>query len=85
MKASILISGSISGNFILSDKVYQFGATVNNLSFGQILIKFDSVKEAKMALKLAYKELKNESLVFLNEYSWTLSYDNSKAVLRKGF
>jgi hypothetical protein len=85
MKASILISGSTNGNFILSDKIYQFGATINNLSFGQILIKFESVKEAKIALKLAYKELKNESLVFFNQYSWTLSYDNSKAVIRKGF
>jgi transcription elongation factor GreA-like protein len=85
MKASILITGSISGNFILSDKIWQCGAKINNLSFGQILIQFESVKEAKMALKLAYKELKNESLVFLNQYSWTLSYDNSKAVIRKGF
>jgi hypothetical protein len=85
MKASILISGGINGNHTLSASLLTIGASQKYLSFGQILVKYDSVKEARTALKSAYQELKGETRCQFSQYTGKLHYDNSTAVLRKGF
>jgi hypothetical protein len=87
MKAQIHITGQIGGNFKLLSKLNN--GTKKEGMFNSFFLTFNSVKEAKEAMKEAYKDLKqndelkwNERLI--NNYS-ILTYDASKAVLTKHY
>lgn len=84
MKASIIISGQIHGNFTLKAHLQTIDTIkVVNLPFSSFKICFSTVKDAKKALKEAYRDLKGTC-------SWVsyspdfLDYDASVAKLVKG-
>ncbi len=86
MKASIIISGQIHGNFTLKAHLQTIDTIkVINLPFSSFRICFSTVKEAKQALKEAYMDLKDQcTSVSYNKWSATLDYDASSAKLVKG-
>jgi len=84
MKASIIISGQISGNFTLKAHLQTIDTIkVINLPFSSFRICFSSVKEAKQALKDAYKDLKG-TCSWVSYSDGFLDYDASYAKLVKG-
>ena len=84
MKTKIIITGQISGNRNLLNKI---GASnVKNLRFNNYSVSFDTKKEAIKALSEARQAIKNEDPEFyLNGCSYIrgsqLSYDASTARL----
>jgi hypothetical protein len=85
MKASIIISGQISGNFTLKAHLQTLDAVkVVNLPFSGFKIEFDRVSHAREALRSAYQDLKNDSgNVNYNKWASSLDYDASTAKLVK--
>ena len=90
MKAQIIIIGQIGGNFKLKSKISCNGnyTTIDKGMFNNYYINFDTVKEAKQALKKAWQSIKRED----DELNWTdglnkgctnLRYDASAAILNK--
>jgi hypothetical protein len=89
MKAKIQISGQIGGNFTLLNKLNTIDDYKKTM-FGGFLINYNTIGEAKKAMKAAYKELKQEckesncALPSISKCSEYLSYDASKAkILRE--
>jgi hypothetical protein len=88
MKAQVTISGQIGGNFKLKSKIACNGnyTSIENGMFNSFYINFDTVGEAKKALRKAWKQIKSEDDSLTNfdgmnkDYS-VLNYDASKAVL----
>lgn len=84
MKASIIISGQINGNFTLKAHCQTIDTVkVVNLPFSSFQICFLTVKEAKQALKEAYKDLKG-TCSWVSYSDGYLDYDASSAKLVKG-
>lgn len=90
MKAQITITGQIGGNFTLRNAIKYNGnyTDVTNGMFNSIYIDFDTIGEAKKAMRAAWKHIKNQD----DNTSWhdglskdltTLSYDASVARLNK--
>jgi len=80
MKTSITISGQISGNRNLLNKIQTIDSEVKNLSFNGFEIIFNTKKEAVKALSEARQSIKDEEPEYYNEgvsYSrgWMLTYD----------
>jgi hypothetical protein len=84
MKASIIISGQIHGNFTLKAHCQTIDTIkVVNLPFSAFKIQFAKVSHARQALKEAYKDLKDQcSSVSYSE--GFLDFDASSAKLVKG-
>lgn len=84
MKASIIISGQIHGNFTLKAHLQTIDSVkVVNIPFSGFKIQFDKVSHARQALKEAYKDLKGTC----SQVSYSdgfLDYDASSAKLVKG-
>jgi hypothetical protein len=90
MKAQITISGQINGNFKLKSAIACNGNYTNIISgmFNSFHINFDTVGEAKKALRKAWKQIKseNENIFWhdgLSKDCTNLSYDASQARLNK--
>ena len=90
MKAQITITGQIGGNFKLRSKISCNGdySSIENGMFNSFYINFDTIGEAKKALRKAWKSIKNED----DQTNWTdglnkdctnLRYDASRAILNK--
>jgi len=90
MKAQITITGQIGGNFTLRNAFASNGnyTKITNGMFNSIFIDFDTIGEAKQAMRAAWKEIKNID----DNTSWrdglskdlcTLTYDASTARLNK--
>lgn len=81
MKTVIKISGQISGNFTLKHAVQTVSCIDARARFYGFYLFFETKKEAKEALKNAYKELKSEEPDFdgIGLYNDLLSYDASRA------
>ena len=87
MKATVIISGQISGNFTLKHAVQTFDCEVEKY-FNGFMLHFNTMAEARKAMKQAYKELKEEEPDFYKDggiqlYNDVLSYDASTASLHK--
>lgn len=89
MKALIEISGQINGNFTLKNKIERCDGSIqtNKTMFNGFRIHFETVEQAKKALKKAYKdlvydepEMKNK-IAGISLYNETLMYDASKATI----
>lgn len=88
MKAQIHITGQPNGNSILLSKLNN--GTYKTGMFNSYFINFDSVGEAKQALRKAWIEIKseNDNLHWRNgiiNNCTQLVYDSSKAVLTKHY
>jgi len=60
MKAEIFITGGISGNRIIANKLS--GSTgIRNGRFNALIVEFDSIVEARKSLSTASKELREEA------------------------
>lgn len=87
MKARIFISGQISGNFKLLNNISSYEHEKG--MFNSFYCYFDSVKEAKKAIKEAYHSIKNEldpgnyGVIYKAKDNSSLSYDASSARVRK--
>ena len=84
MKASIIISGQIHGNFTLKAHCQTIDTIkVVNMPFSGFKIEFNKVSHARQALKEAYKDLKHQcsSVSYSDGF---LDYDASSARIRKG-
>jgi hypothetical protein len=87
MKVNIVITGQVSGNFTLLNKLNN--GTQKSGMFNSFILNFDKKSEAIKAIKAAYKSLCNEepenkgliSGIRKNEDSTILSYDASKAII----
>lgn len=84
MKVNIVITGQVSGNFTLLNKLNN--GTQKSGMFNSFILNFDKKSEAIKAIKAAYKSLCNEEpenkgLIRKNEDSTILSYDASKAII----
>ena len=78
MKTTIVITGGISGNFKIKNAITCFDITEG--SFNSFLCNFETMKEAKEALKDAFKYMKKNDLnVELSKDKKTLYYDASTA------
>jgi hypothetical protein len=88
MVCFIHVTGQISGNFTLARAIDCFNVKKGN--YNSFLMFFDSIKEAKKALKDAFYYLKSEELDFYKNggirkdknNNW-LHYDASKAEINK--
>ena len=92
MKAQITISGQINGNFKLKSKIACNGnyTSIEKGVFNSFHINFDTVGEAKKALRKAWKSIKseNDNLHWRNgiiNNCTQLVYNSSKAVLTKHY
>lgn len=90
MKAQITINGQINGNFYLKSAISCNGnyTSIEKGSFNSFHINFDTVKEAKNALRKAWKQIKSEAENIrnrdgLNQDCTNLNYDASTAQLNK--
>ena len=90
MKAQITISGQIYGNFTLRNAIASNGnyTKITNGMFNSIFIDFDTIGEAKQAMRAAWKSIKSNHDNLLNKEGLnrdasTLSYDASMATLNK--
>lgn len=89
MKAQILISGQISGNFKLRSACSTIDSEIHKEPFNNgFKIVFSTMREARKAMKAGYKWLKSEEPDFYKEggislYNNCLSYDASRAKLSK--
>ena len=91
MKAVITISGQPNGNFYLKSKIASNGnyTSIENGRFTSFYINFDTVGEAKKALKGAWKDIKSESESKRGRYEGlskdftNLHYDASEAKINK--
>lgn len=86
MKAQITISGQISGNFAIARALPCYSENVTRGMFNSFIIVFDTVGEAKKALRSCCKSLKENqwnTLVSISKSNDFLSYDASKAILTK--
>jgi hypothetical protein len=88
MKAQIHITGQISGNFTLLRKLNN-GTKVDGM-FNSFHLYFESVGEAKKAMRQAWKSIKSEddSLTWhdgLSKDCERLNYDASTAILSKQY
>ena len=82
MKAGIFISGGISGNFKIKNAITCFD--IEKGSFNSFFCNFETMKEAKKALKDAFKYMKNNDLdVELSSDKTTLYYDASTARIQR--
>lgn len=90
MKAQIHITGQTSGNSKLKSIIASNGnySEIKGGIFNSYFILFDTVGEAKKAMRKAFREIKNED----DSLNWhdgltkdgnTLTYDASKAVIFK--
>lgn len=83
MKAKIFIKGQISGNFTLLNNISSYHHEEG--MFNSFHCYFDSVKEAKKAIKDGYLSLKNDldpdnyGVVSKSKDNTSLSYDASTA------
>jgi len=87
MKAKITITGQIHGNFtLLRNLSYD---TKQNGMFNSFHLYYNSVADAKKAIREAYHSIKNEldpgnyQVISKNKDNTTLYYDASKAELYK--
>lgn len=87
MKAQITITGQIGGNFKLLNALSNY-TTKENGMFNSFHLHYDTIGEAKKAMRNAWKRIKNED----ENTTWhdgltmdmeTLSYDASIARLNK--
>jgi hypothetical protein len=87
MKAQIHITGQIGGNFRLLNALSNYTQKENGM-FNSFYVHYDTIGEAKKAMRAAWKEIKNID----DNTSWhdglskdlcTLSYDASTARLNK--
>jgi hypothetical protein len=85
MKASIIISGQIMGNFTLKNHLRTIDAVkVVNLPFSGFRIEFNSVKDAREAMNSGYRDLKDQcSNVNYSRSAGWLDYDASSAKIVK--
>ena len=88
MKAQIHITGQIGGNFKLLNKISNCYSTTEKGMFNSFYLNFDSIGEAKKAMKKAWQSIKSEDENTnwhdgLNKDFTTLSYDASQAQLTK--
>jgi hypothetical protein len=88
MKAQILITGQISGNYKLLHACNTIDSETNKTMFNGFKIVFNTMREARKAIKNAYKELKKDEPDFykaggIGFYNDSLSYDASTAKLSK--
>ena len=88
MKAAIFISGQISGNFRLKNACSTIDSELKKEIFNGFSLHFNTVKEARKAMKEGYKFLKSEEPEFykeggINFFNNTLSYDASTAKIIK--
>jgi len=88
MKAQILISGQISGNFKLRSACSTINSEEHSLPFNGFRIVFNTMSEARKAIKDGYKWLKSEEPDFYKDggislYNDCLSYDASRAKLNR--
>ena len=86
MKTVIKISGQINGNFTLKHAVQTSECVDAKGRFNSFYLFFETKKQAKSALKNAYRELKNDEPDFYKDggigfYNNSLSYDASNAVI----
>lgn len=85
MQVQIRITGQIGGNYSLLSKLNNYG--VKQGQFNSFTIPYDSVKEAKEAIRQANKEFKQESPVnsrlYMSRDAKRLSYDCSTAEIIK--
>ena len=88
MKAQIHITGQTGGNYKLLSALNN--GTKKQGMFNSFFLTFDSVSEAKTAMKQAWKSIKSED----NNTNWhdglnkdftLLNYDSSKAKLTKHY
>jgi len=87
MKTYIFINGQTNGNFKLKTAIN--GGILKKLG-NNFYIQFKTKKEAKKALKEAFKTLKNDEIDFYNDggiytYNDALCYDASTAKINKGY
>ena len=87
MKAQITITGQIGGNFKLLGALSNYTTKENGL-FNSFHLNYDTIGEAKQAMRAAWKYIKNQD----DNTSWidglskdltTLRYDASVAKLNK--
>jgi hypothetical protein len=89
MKAQIYISGAISGNYTLLSQLNN--GNYKESMFNSKIVFFDSVTEAKKAIKNAYKNLCEDEpqikskmcKISKSKDNTSLYYDASKAILTK--
>jgi len=81
MKATIEITGQISGNFLLRNRVSTWESTIESCMFNTFRIHFPTKKSAIKALSDARKKfiLDGDSYSYTRGYS--LSYDASRATI----
>lgn len=90
MKAQIQISGQIGGNFTLLNKLNNSWGGYRKSVLNGFIINYKTIGEAKKAMKVAYKELKQECkesncpLPKIAKDATYLSYDASIAKIIKG-
>jgi hypothetical protein len=90
MKAQVTITGQVNGNFTLKSAIACNGnySSIEKGMFNSFHINFDTVGEAKNALRKAWKSIKSEDENLLNrdglnkDYT-NLRYDASQAQLNK--
>lgn len=92
MKTTITITGEISGNHTLSGAIASSFLHEERTSgmFYSIIYHFNTMKDAKDAIRKAYKQLRNEGRdtngitgVRRNSINTELSYDASKAIVSR--
>jgi len=82
MKTKIFINGGISGNLKIKNAITCFD--IEEGSFNSFFCNFKTMKEAKDALKDAFKYMKQNDLdVELSKDKKTLYYDASTARIQK--
>lgn len=88
MKAQIIVSGQISGNYTLLHACSTFDSETSKTMFNGFKIVFNTMKEARQAMRNGYKALKAEEPDFYKDggiglYNDCLSYDASTARLSR--
>jgi len=88
MKAQIIISGQISGNYKLRSACMTNNCEDYRQNFNGFKLVFNTMKEARKAIKDGYRWLKSEEPDFYRDggiglYKDSLSYDASVAKLSK--
>lgn len=83
MRAEIYIEGGINGNYTILSKLNLY-SDYKKGSFNAIIVKYDTITDAKKDLKNVYKKLKEEkkyenSEVHLSFSTSSLRYDASSA------
>jgi hypothetical protein len=87
MKAQILITGQIGGNFKILSKMSNYEIKRNGM-FNSFSLIYNSVSDAKKDIRKAIKSLKSDddypsSRDRINKDATHLTYDSSEAILYK--